>query len=158
MSTVDITKFFPEWVEAEMTAYLVTDNPDDPGPGEVVFREFEPTILRVISSPREPVRVSVRLQFGNESFNMALSWSGKMFNCPRMKFEVRDNVLLLSGDIMHAGHRLPGQITLTREEKNTRMDLAGGFGFIAGVSWIFQEEAPDWDELDDFEFLDEDDL
>ncbi|HHG85507.1 MAG TPA: hypothetical protein ENJ82_12240 [Bacteroidetes bacterium] len=154
MSTVDLTKFMPSWSELSGEAFFITEDADDPGPGEVILKEFEPLLMRIKSGQEEPIRLSLRMQFTNENWSLGLSWAAKMFNCPRLKQEIKDKSLILSGNIMHAGHKTPGVMTITlKDNDTTTFDFAGGFSFLNGETWTFQNTEPAWEDdgFDDYE-------
>ncbi|MEM0999629.1 MAG: hypothetical protein AAGN35_21405 [Bacteroidota bacterium] len=150
MSDGDLTNYLPSWMEVGEIAYLVTEDYDDPGPGEVKIKKMGPTMMEVKSTITQTPRVLIRIDRGGESWRFILNWSGKMFNCFRLNMDFQEDRVTMSGEVMHGGKRLNGRMIMIKQDNDTtRFEFKNGLDFLNGVFWTLQQEQPEWIEEED---------
>lgn len=145
----DVTQYFPDWVEIGLQAYLVGGDPEVPSPGEIKIKKMGPSIFELNSMPGQLYRVLFKIQQGSEDWRLTLSWATKMFNCFRTNMDFQEDRLIISGEIMHGGKRVPGKMALVKGDNVTTLEFISGLSFLDGEVWTLTTVKPDWTEDDD---------
>jgi hypothetical protein len=145
----DVTQYLPDWVEVGVQAYLVGEDPDEASPGEVKCKKLGPSLFELNSMPGQQYRVLFKIEQGSEDWRFTLSWAAKMFNCFRLNMDFQEDRLVMSGEIMHGGKRVPGKLALVKGDGIAKLEFISGLSFLNGEVWSLQTEKPDWNEEED---------
>ena len=150
MSDGDLTNYLPSWAEPMELVYLVSDDYEEPGPGEVKLKNVGPNKIEIKSTPQQVIRVLFKIERGGENWRFSLSWMAKMFNCFRLNMDFQEDRIVMTGEVMHAGKRTPGRMTMIKQDDDTtRFEFNEGFAFLDDDFWVLSKNKPDWLEEDD---------